>query len=44
MRRMMTLVLVLVAVSVTAKDKPFSVVEATIPEMQRALCYPLQFR
>ncbi|HEY3053420.1 MAG TPA: amidase family protein [Thermoanaerobaculia bacterium] len=37
MRRIITLVLLFVTVSVTAKDKPFSVVEATIPEMQAAL-------
>jgi amidase len=38
MRRTITLVLLAVAISASAKDnKPFSVVEATIPEMQAAL-------
>ncbi|HEV8659629.1 MAG TPA: amidase family protein, partial [Thermoanaerobaculia bacterium] len=38
MRRTITLVLLAIAISASAKDnKPFSVVEATIPEMQAAL-------
>src|SRR5438876_524861 len=38
MKRIMTLALLFLATSVAAKDsKPFSVVEATIPEMQAAM-------